>query len=59
MLLQVWSYQYYICSLTHEYYTIATLLDPRLKQRVFSSSSLAVLAKQMFIAEHKINGNNY
>ena len=38
---------------SNEYYAIATLLDPRFKQRVFSSSSSAVLAKQMLIAEHK------
>jgi len=34
------------------YYAIATLLDPRLKQKVFSSSSSAALAKQMLIAAH-------
>ena len=38
---------------SNEYYAIATLLDPRFKQRVFSSSSSAVLAKQMLIAEHE------
>ena len=38
---------------SNEYYAIATLLDPRFKQRVFSSSSSAALAKQMLIAEHE------
>ena len=36
---------------SNEYYAIATLLDPRFKQRVFSSS--AALAKQMIIAVHE------
>jgi len=35
-----------------EYYAIA-LLDPRFKQKVFSSSSSAAVAKLMFIAEHE------
>ena len=38
---------------SNEYYAIATLLDTRFKQRVFSSSSSAALAKQMLIAEHE------
>ena len=38
---------------SNEYYAIATLLDPRFKQRVFSSSSLVALAKQMLIAEYE------
>ena len=38
---------------SNEYYAIATLLDPRFKQRVFTSSSSAALAKQMLIAEHE------
>ena len=43
----------YIHMESNEYYAIATLLDPRFKQRVFSSSSSAALAKQMLIAEHE------
>ena len=38
---------------SNEYYAIATLLDPRFKQRVFSSSSSAALAKRMLIASHE------
>ena len=38
---------------SNEYYSLATLLDPRFKQRVFSSSSSAALAKQMLIAAHE------
>ena len=38
---------------SNEYYAIATLLDPRFKQRVFSSSSSAALAKQMLLAAHE------
>ena len=38
---------------SNEYYALATLLDPRFKQRVFSSSSSAALAKQMLIAAHE------
>ena len=38
---------------SNDYYTIATLLDPRFKQRVFSSSYSAALAKQNLIAEHE------
>lgn len=38
---------------SNEYYAIATLLDPRLKQGIFSSLSSAVLAKQMLIAAHE------
>ena len=38
---------------SNEYYAIATLLDPRFKQKVFSSSSSAALAKQMLIAAHE------
>ena len=38
---------------SNECYSLATLLDPRFKQRVFSSSSSAALAKQMLIAAHE------
>ena len=38
---------------SNEYYAIATLLDPRFKQKVFSSSTSAALAKQMLIAAHE------
>ena len=38
---------------SNEYYAIATLLDPRFKQKVFSFSSSAALAKQMLIAAHE------
>ena len=38
---------------SNKYYSLATLLDPRFKQRVFSSSSLAALAKQILIAAHE------
>lgn len=38
---------------SNEHYAIATLLDPRFKQKVFSSSASAALAKQMLIAAHE------
>ena len=38
---------------SNEFYAIATLLDPRFKQKVFSCSSSAALAKQMLIAAHE------
>ena len=38
---------------SNEYYSLTTLLDPRLKQRVFSLSSSAALAKLMLIAVHE------
>ena len=38
---------------SNEYYAITTLLDPKFKQRVFSSSSSAALAKQMLLAAHE------
>ena len=38
---------------SNEYYSLTTLLDARLKQRVFSSSSSAALAKQLRIVAHE------
>ena len=38
---------------SNKFYPIATLLDPGFKQRIFSSSSLAALAKQMLLAAHE------
>jgi len=38
---------------SNEYYAVATLLDPWFKQKVFSSSAAAALAKQMFTAAHE------
>ena len=38
---------------SNEYYSLATLLDTRFKQRVLSSSSSAALAKQMLTAAHE------
>ena len=38
---------------SNESYTIATSLDPRFKQRVFSSSSSAAFAKQMLLTAHE------
>ena len=35
---------------SNKYYALATLLDPRFKQQVFSSPSAAALAKQMLIS---------
>jgi len=37
----------------NEFYAIVTLLVPRFKQKVFSCSSSAALAKQMLIAVHE------
>ena len=38
---------------SNKYYAVAPLLDPRFKQRVFSSSPYVVLAKQMLIVAYK------
>ena len=38
---------------SNKYYAIATLLDPRFKQEVFSLSSSAALAKQMLMVAHE------
>ena len=38
---------------SNEYYSLATLLDTRFKQRVLSSSSSAALAKQMLTTAHE------
>ena len=38
---------------SNEYYAIATLLDPRFKLRVFSSTSSGALAKQMLISSYE------
>ena len=38
---------------SNKYYSLATLLDPRFKQIVFSLSSSAALAKQILIAAHE------
>ena len=37
----------------NKFYALATLLDPRFKQRVFSSATSAALAKQMLISEYE------
>ena len=36
---------------SNRFYAVATLLDPRFKLKVFSTSSSKALAKQMLIAE--------
>ena len=38
---------------SYEYYAIATLLDSHFKQKIFSSSASAALAKQMLTAVYK------
>ena len=38
---------------SNEHYAIATLLDPQFKQKVFSSSASAAVAKQMLIVAHE------
>ena len=38
---------------SNKYYSLETLLDLRFKQRAFSSSSSAALAKHMLIAAHE------
>ena len=38
---------------TNKFYCLATILDPRFKLRVFSSSTSAALAKQMLISEYE------
>ena len=38
---------------TNKFYCLSTILDPRFKLRVFSSSTTAALAKQMLISEYE------
>ena len=38
---------------SNEFYAIATVLDPRFKQKMFSCLSSAALAKQILIAAHE------
>ena len=38
---------------SNEYFALATLLDPRLKQRVFSSTSSGAYVRQMLISSYE------
>jgi len=38
---------------SNKFFALATLLDPRFKQRVFSSATSAAMAKQMLISEYE------